>query len=94
VVIAELVFPEEVVEKVGARGISEAAIVQIVANGAVLARNPRPRSKGSRWLLGPTDGGELLTVVVEPTADDGVWRVLTAWRSSRAQISYYRQRRR
>jgi len=93
-VVRRLVFAPAAVEKLGARSISAADVVQLVANRAIVAANPRPRVPGSRWLIGPTDGGRLLTVVIEPTAEVGVWRVRTGWPSSTAQTTYYRKRRR
>ena len=79
--------------KLGRRGIAPREVIQLQANGAVTKRNPRPRAPGSRLLIGPTDGGRLLTVVVErDQTDEAIWHIRTGWESSRAeQMFYYRR---
>ncbi len=43
-------------------------------------------------MIGPTYGGRILTVVLNPDAlDDGTWHVRTAWPASTAQIGRYRR---
>jgi len=37
------------------------------------------------YLIGRTDGGRALTVVLAPTYDDGVWRPITGWESTRTE---------
>ena len=45
-------------------------------------------------MIGPTHGGRILTVVLNPErVDPGAWHVRTAWEASRAQISRYRRDR-
>jgi len=59
----------------------------------VVIANPRPRV-GVSVLIGPTHGGRILTVVLNPErADPGAWHVRTAWEASRAQIARYRRDR-
>ena len=42
-------------------------------------------------MIGPTNGGRLLRVVIEPTSDSHAWFVRTAWGSSAAQRDHYRR---
>jgi hypothetical protein len=92
VVIALLNFNETAVEKLGARDIAPEDIEQITANRYVALRNPRPRVDGSILLIGTTDGGRLLTVVLNPVAaDSSEWDVATAWDASPAQAARYRK---
>jgi hypothetical protein len=64
-------------------------IRQLLANRHMTADNPRvPTSAGgaARWLLiGRTDGGRHLTVVIEATLDPTTWLPVTAWESTPAE---------
>ncbi len=45
-------------------------------------------------MIGPTHGGRVLTVVLNPEPSDaGAWHVRTAWPASPAQIGRYRRDR-
>lgn len=61
---------EEAAAKLARRGITTYDVEQLSKNGALSKRNPRPRMSGSRLLIGPTHGGRILTVVVEPELVD------------------------
>jgi hypothetical protein len=93
VFIARMILSSHVAAKLSRRGIAPKEVVQLRANGAVTTRNPRPRAPGSRLLIGPTDGGRLLTVVIErDQTDEAIWHIRTAWESSGAeQMFYYRR---
>ncbi len=57
--------------------------------------NPRPRVDGSILMIGPTHGGRIVTVVLNPdAAADAAWHVRTAWGATKAQIRYQRDRKR
>lgn len=91
--VARMIFSATVAAKLARRGIDPDEVGQLPANGAQSARNPRPRALGSRFLIGPTNGGRMLTVVLEPERmDEAIWHVRTAWVSSAAeQMFYYRR---
>lgn len=92
--IAELVITDSVTQKLGRRRIQAEEVKQLPANGAVFMRNPRPRVHDSRFMVGPTDGGRLLTVVIVPDGSDrGIWFVKTAWESGRHERTTYIRRR-
>lgn len=85
---------EAAAAKLARRGITAYDVEQLPKNGALSKRNPRPRMSGSRFLIGPTQGGRILTVVVEPEpVDKGAWHVRTAWDSSVAEQMFYHRRR-
>jgi hypothetical protein len=67
--------------KIGARGISVDEARQLLFNGYVARRNPRDRrpTRKRHLLLGRTNGGRALTLVVEPTIDPTTWTIVTAW---------------
>lgn len=65
---------------------SPGEIRQLLANRHVTARNPRgpnPVNGMARSLLiGRTDAGRRLTVVIEATLDPTTWLPITAWEST------------
>ena len=77
-----LEFDDENVEHIGRASPEE--IEQITGNDYVTARNPRC-SENRILMIGHTDGGRTLTVVLEATRDDVVWRPITAWDSTGAE---------
>ena len=42
-----------------------------------------------RRITGHTLSGRLLTVVLAPTDDEAVWRPVTGWDATEAEIAYY-----
>lgn len=83
--IAELLVTDVAIDKLGARGITVHDARQIPRNAHVIVRNPREASPGRRrrLLVGRTDGGRVLTLVIEQTVDPTTWRIVTGWDSSR-----------
>lgn len=82
-VIAELLVTEAVIDKLGARGISTHDARQVPRNEHVIVRNPHGASPGKRRLLiGHTDGGRAITLVVEQTVAPTTWLIITGWDSS------------
>jgi hypothetical protein len=95
VLIAVLLFSETTLAKLSARGITPEEVRQLTDGDRIVIRNPRPRVEGSVLMIGPTHGGRILTVVLNPEPEDpGAWHVRTAWDASAAQLSRYRQDRR
>jgi uncharacterized DUF497 family protein len=70
--------------KLGARGISIAEARQLPRNRHKTERDPRaPRSEADRvMLIGRTDGGRALTLVIERTLDPNSWEIVTGWTAS------------
>jgi uncharacterized DUF497 family protein len=78
--IAELLLTEAAIDKLGARSISIEETHAVPRNASVVVRNPRSDRPGKRRLLiGRTDGGRLLTLVIERTTDPTTWLVVTGW---------------
>jgi len=81
--IAELLVTEAAIDKLGARGIPTHDARQVARNDHVLVRNPHAAAPGKRRLLvGHTDGGRALTLVVERTLDPTTWLIVTGWDSA------------
>ena len=92
--IAVLLFSELTVEKLAAHTIGPEEVRQVNDGARIVIANPRPRVEGSVLMIGPTYGGRVLTVVLNPDAlDEGTWHVRTAWPASTVQISRYQRDR-
>lgn len=92
--IAVLLFSEATIEKLAAHAIGPEEVRQVSNGDRVVIANPRPRVEGSVLMIGPTHGGRVLTVVLNPKPRDaGAWHVRTAWPASPAQIGRYRRDR-
>lgn len=90
VLIAVLLFSETTIAKLAAHSVTADEVRQVADGDRVVIRNPRPRVAGSVLMIGPTHGGHVLTVVLNPdAADRGAWHVRTAWPASAAQRSRY-----
>lgn len=83
--VRQLLATDVALDKLGARGISAEEVEQLPRNRHVTARNlPSERRKaGQRALLiGRTDGGRLLTLVIEQTIEPTTWLIVTGWSST------------
>ena len=82
--IHELLTTDTAAEKLGARGITTDETQQLVDNRYKILRN-RGRGRtdrelhARRLLIGATDGGRVLTLVVEQTIDPTTWLIVTGW---------------
>ncbi|MHB8694342.1 MAG: DUF4258 domain-containing protein [Solirubrobacteraceae bacterium] len=77
---------EAALEKLGARSISVQDAKEIPRNAHMIARSPRSPDPGARRLLiGRTDGGRYLTLVIERTADPTTWIIITGWGSTETE---------
>jgi hypothetical protein len=86
--IAQLLATDAARIKLGARSISTAEAEQLPRNRHATVRNPRSRGgqEGDRLLLiGHTDGGRVLTLVLERTIDPTSWLIVTGWESSASE---------
>ena len=94
VLIAVLLFSQVAVVKLASHGITPEEVRQVNEGDRIVIRNPRPRVEGSVLMIGPTHGGRILTVVLNPESlDAGAWHVRTAWQASVAQTRRYHRDR-
>lgn len=89
-VVSELLATDAAVKKLSARSISLREAEQVIGNRHAVARNRRgvpDRQQFTRRLLliGYSDGGRVLTLVIEATADPTTWLLITGWRSTEAE---------
>jgi RecB family endonuclease NucS len=82
--ISQIRATEAALGKLGARDISEEEAEQVLNNAYVMVRNLRGRAARSqpsarRILIGRTDGGRVLTLVIEETLEPTNWLIITGW---------------
>ncbi len=82
--IAQLLATDVARTKLGARDISTSEVEQLPRNRHATVRNPHGGGgEGERVLLiGRTDGGRTLTLVLERTLDPTSWLIVTGWEST------------
>jgi hypothetical protein len=82
--IGQIRATEAALGKLGARDISEEEAEQVLNNAYVIVKNLRGRAarrqpSARRTLIGHTDGGRILTLVIEETREPGSWLIITGW---------------
>jgi len=85
--VHELLVTEVGLAKLGARQISAEEAAQVPHNRHAIVCNPRAgASPGRRRLLiGATDGGRVLTLVIEQTVEPTSWLIVTGWNATAAE---------
>ncbi len=85
--VHQLLATDVALDKLGARGISAEEAEQVPRNRHATIRNPRERGEASQrvLLIGRTDGGRPLTLVLERTIEPTTWLIVTGWRSTDAE---------
>lgn len=86
-VVHQLLATDVELDKLGARGISGAEVEPLPRNRHVTVRNPHRGGDGGtrRLLIGRTNGGRVLTVVIQSTVDPTIWLIVTGWSSTEAE---------
>lgn len=81
--VAELLVTEAALGKLGARSISAEEAEQLSRNPHVMVHNPNAQDPDNRRLLiGRTNGGRPVTLVVEQTVEPTTWLIVTGWEST------------
>jgi hypothetical protein len=88
--IHELLATEAALDKLGARNISDDEAEQLPRNPHVTIPNvrgerDRRQPPERRVLVGQTDGGRTLTLIIEETLDPQSWLIITGWDSTPAE---------
>jgi hypothetical protein len=92
--VLELLLTEAALDKVGARTISADEVGHLLRDAHVVVRNPRAASPGSRRLLiGRTNGGRCVTLVIEQTVEPTTWLTITGWESTELERKLLPDRR-
>jgi uncharacterized DUF497 family protein len=79
--IAQLLATDAARMKLGARGVSTAEAEQLLGNRHAIVRNPSGHGQEGerRLLIGHTNGGKALTLVIERTVEPTSWLIVTGW---------------
>jgi hypothetical protein len=85
--ITKIQATEAALRKLGARDISKEEADQVLNNSYVIIKNLRGRASRRqlstrRTLIGRTDGGRSLTLVIEETLEPTSWLIVTGWNST------------
>jgi hypothetical protein len=80
--VHELLATDAALGKLAARSISVREASQTLRNRPEFLRHVRGRR---RLLVGVTDGGRALTLVVERTLDPTTWLLITGWETTAAE---------
>jgi hypothetical protein len=91
-VVHQLVATERALDKLAARGISADEPPQLRHNRYVVVHNPSEPER-RRFLIGSTDGGRMLTLVIEQTVDPTTWSIVTGWVATAAERRILGRRR-
>ena len=85
--VHEVLATEVARDKLAARGISTTEIEEVPRNLHRIVRNPREEAEPGRrrLLIGETDGGRVLTLVIERTVEPTTWLVVTGWNATAAE---------
>jgi hypothetical protein len=74
---------EAALDKLGARSITAEEVEQLLRNAHITVRNPHAPDPGTRRLLiGYTNGGRCVSLVIERTVEPTTWLVITGWDSA------------
>jgi len=82
--IAELEFDDYNEVELDAHHVSLIEVMQLLENPFTVRRNKKSAT-GERQLIGRTNGGRTLTVILASTPVEGRWRPVTAWESTKAE---------
>lgn len=82
--ISELEFDDYNIDELARHRIRPREVLQLLQNAFTVRRNRRGRS-GQRQLIGRTDGGRILTIILAETPVPERWRPVTGWDSTDAE---------
>ena len=88
--VDELRVSAGAVEELAAHGIIEDEVLEVSWNDAAFYRD---KVRGRELMIGKSDGGRLLTVVVQPSGTLGAWDVVTGWDADRGERTEWQKAR-
>ncbi len=86
--VEELDFDPYNVAEMSRHGVECEDVIAVLAGRHRFFRNRRGRA-ATHLMVGPDASGRMLTVPIAPTRIRGKWRPVTAWPSSKGQITKY-----
>ena len=82
--IETFIFDEENEEKISAHGLSIYRVLQLLDNKHIIMPN-RKRRRATFFIIGRDNSGTCISVPIEPTHQNGIWRPITAWPSKKSE---------
>ena len=79
--IAELEFDDDNEAELAAHHITALEVLELLENRFTVRRNKKHRA-GARQLIGQTNGGRVLTIMLAATHVPDRWRPVTGWDST------------
>ena len=76
--------------ELGRHGISLADVLEVFANDPAWGRNRKNRS-GDYKMIGQTDGGRRLTIIMLMVPNSDKARPVTGWDSTKGEVTRYRR---
>lgn len=90
--VFELLFDDANLAKLGAHGLTLRDAREVFERDPRLMRGSSPEN-APYVLIGPNALGRMITLPIDPTPMDGVWRPRTGYPSSAREIARYEERR-
>ncbi len=93
--IEDLLIDELNEAKMSSHGVTVTEVLSVLdLDDYEVFANPSPDPDSSRWVIvGPSIVRDFVTIPIDATPIDGVYRPRTAFTSSRRQVEAYRRRR-
>lgn len=77
-VISAFLIDDDNEEKFWSHTLSVDQIIQVLDGPHLIVRNKKKR-RASHLVIGTDDSGRCISIPIEPTHEDDVWRPVTAW---------------
>ena len=88
--VRRLLWWQENVEKLAVHGITQDEVLEVIELDwwVVYVHPDYPEQVR---IVGPTRGGRLITVALDPTDQPELWRPITGWEATRGETEYHRE---
>lgn len=91
--IETFLFDDENEEKIITHGLSAHQLVQVLDNTYLIIPNRKGR-KGLYLVIGRDNGGKCISIPIERTHINGIWRPITAWPCKKGEETIIKKKER
>ena len=88
--IDSLHFDDDNLDKLWRHSISAKRADTVLRRSPIFLKNKKGHA-GSYKMVGPDDGGAMVTIVVAPTTEPGCWYPITGWESTKDEEGKWRR---
>lgn len=92
--IRDLELDGENLDHLSRHGRTERGLLQVVEDEDLIILRNKKSGTGQFKVIGRDAGGQLWSIILATTDQDGLWRPITGWPSTRGEGTIYRTRRR